>query len=65
MNARETDLLTAEGLTIYDLDSEASELWAVAGPRGVTPASIDPDALPSGFHWVTQDEWENAEHTPL
>ena len=52
-----TDLRTADGLTIYDLDPQSAELWAVAGPAGVDPATIDPDSLPSGFRWLSDDEW--------
>jgi hypothetical protein len=42
---------------VYDLDPQASELWAVAGPAGVDPRTIDPDALPAGFRWVDDAEW--------
>lgn len=54
-----TNKTTADGLTIYDLDPQASELWAVAGPAGVDPATLDPDALPDGFRWVDSIEWED------
>jgi hypothetical protein len=56
-HAVRTDLTTADGLTVYDLDPQASELWAVAGPAGVDPRTIDPDALPDGFRWVDAAEW--------
>ena len=49
---------TADGLSIYDLDIHASELWAVAGPDGHDPYQLDPDSLPDGFRWITDDEWE-------
>ena len=42
-------MLTKDGLTIYDLDPNASELWAVAGPEGYDVKAIDPDNLPPGF----------------
>lgn len=41
----------------YDLDPNASELWVVEGPAGVDPKSIDPDHLPEGFRWVSDEEW--------
>lgn len=50
-------LITKDGLTVYDLDPQASELWAVAGPAGYDIKSIDPDNLPPGFRWVDNDEW--------
>lgn len=49
---------TKDGLHVYDLDPNASELWAVAGPEGYDVSQIDPDNLPPGFRWVTEDEWE-------
>lgn len=55
-----TDLRTADGLTIYDLDPQSAELWAVAGPADVDPTTIDPDALPDGFRWITDAEWASA-----
>ena len=48
---------TKDGLTIYDLDPEASELWVVAGPAGYEASAIDADDLPEGFRWVTAEEW--------
>lgn len=59
MRAIDTGKKTNDGLTVYDLDPQAAELWAVAGPGGVDPATIDPDSLPDGFRWVTSDEWES------
>lgn len=59
-HATVTDLHTEEGLTIYDLDPLAAELVAVAGPAGADPRAIDPDALPDGFRWVSDAEWEAA-----
>lgn len=56
--ARATDMTTHDGLRVYDLDPQASELWAVAGPDGVDPTTIDPDDLPDSFRWVDNDEWE-------
>lgn len=41
----------------YDLDPGASELWVVEGPVGIDPKSIDPDHLPPGFRWVSNEEW--------
>ena len=58
MNAVKTNYKTCDGLTIYDLDPQSSELWAVAGPDGVDPRTIDPDNLPEGFRWVESEEWE-------
>lgn len=51
-------LKTADGLEIYDLDPQASELWVVAGPAGQV-GKIDPDDLPEGFRWVTEEEWQS------
>lgn len=46
-----------EGKVWYDLDPGASELWVVEGPVGIDPKSIDPDHLPPGFRWVSNEEW--------
>lgn len=51
-----TSLKTVDGLTIYDLDPLASDLWAIAGPDGYI-GEIDTDNLPEGFRWVTEQEW--------
>lgn len=59
MVAIKTDLITADGLCVYDLCPNASELWTVAGPDGVDPATIDIDDLPAGFRVVTDYEWES------
>lgn len=59
MKAQKTDLRTADGLVVYDLDPQASELWTVAGPDNVDPATIDIDDLPAGFRVVTEYEWES------
>jgi hypothetical protein len=56
--AIKTNKKTADGLTVYDLDPKAAELWAVAGPDGVDPKTIDSENLLEGFRWVTADEWE-------
>jgi hypothetical protein len=53
---------TKDGLTIYDLDPNASELWVVAGPSGYDEKAIDPDNLPEGFRWVDSDEWEDLQN---
>lgn len=53
---------TKDGLTVYDLDPQASELWVVAGPAGVDPKTIDTDNLPEGFRWVSSDEWEELQN---
>ncbi len=58
-----TSKITADGLTVYDLDPQAAELWAVAGPAGVDPTTIDPEDLPDGFRWVEGDEWAGASVT--
>ncbi len=52
---------TIDGLTIYDLAPQASELWVVAGPAGHDAATINTDNLPDGFRWVTVEEWEALE----
>lgn len=52
-----TKYKTADGLTVYDLDPNAAELWVVAGPDGHV-GEIDPDDLPEGFRWVDGSEWE-------
>ena len=41
----------------YDLDPKSGELWVVAGPAGYDVADLDPDELPEGFRWVTDEEW--------
>jgi hypothetical protein len=55
---KKTNLRTADGLTVYDLDPQAADLWAVAGPDGLDPATIDTDNLPDGCRWVDNGEWE-------
>lgn len=50
--------LTKDGLTIYDLQPQASELCVVAGPIGYSVDQIDMDDLPDGFRWITTEEWE-------
>jgi hypothetical protein len=57
-NRRKTSLITDDGLSVYDLDVNASELCVVAGPHGCDVMSIDPDDLPSGFRWIENEEWE-------
>jgi hypothetical protein len=57
--AIKTNKKTSDGLTVYDLDPQASELWAVAGPDGIDPSTIDTDDLPEGFRWVESEEWES------
>jgi len=59
MKAMQTNKVTKDGLTIYDLDPQASELWAVAGPAGHDPQAIDTDDLPDGWRWV--EAWEFSE----
>lgn len=56
MKAFQTNKTTKDGLFIYDLAPQASELWAVAGPAGFDPSTIDTDNLPAGFRWV--EAWE-------
>jgi len=43
--AIKTNKKTSDGLTVYDLDPQASESWAVAGPDGIDPSTIDTDDL--------------------
>lgn len=57
MTARKTNLITDDGLAVYDLDPHCSGLIAVAGPHGYEPESIIPFALPPGFRWVDASEW--------
>lgn len=54
---RDTNLTTRDGLRVYDLDTQAGELWAVAGPAGYDVNAIDPEFIPDGFRWVSDDEW--------
>ncbi|MFN7611238.1 MAG: hypothetical protein ACK5QX_09950, partial [bacterium] len=56
MQPSQTNKFTKDGLEIYDLDPQASELWAVAGPASHDPKTINPDNLPENFRWV--DAWE-------
>lgn len=56
MTAR-TDMITDDGLRVYDLCVLCHVLWAVAGPDGHDPDTIDIDALPPGFRRVQVDEW--------
>jgi hypothetical protein len=53
-----THWTTTDGLAIYDLDPLSAEMWALAGPAGHDPKTIDTDDLPEGFRWVEGDEWE-------
>ena len=64
MSAKATDLVTRDGLRVYDLDPLAGDLWAVAGPDGYDPSAIDPDALPEGFRWLDGDEWSGLVNPP-
>ena len=52
---------TFDGLRVYDLDPQASELWACIGPEGADPRTLDPDNLPEGFRLITPSEWEAVE----
>ena len=60
MPAEITNLTTADGFRIYDLDVNAADLVAVAGPEGWDPETIDPDDLPDGFRWIDEEEWSDA-----
>lgn len=53
-----TDLRTPDNLAVYDLDPQAAELWAIAGPDGLIESEIDTDNLPTGCRWITDEEWE-------
>ena len=60
-NARMTDLrIPGTALHIYDLDPQASSLYAVASERLLDPRELDPDSLPDDVRWVTDAEWEAA-----
>lgn len=50
-------LITQDGLTVYDLNPLGAELYAVAGPDGFDMSKIDQNELPSGFRWVTCEEY--------
>lgn len=65
MRPEKTDLTALDGLAIYDLQPQASELWCVAGPDGFDPATIDSDILPEGFRWMSVEEWELAQDDVL
>ena len=58
--AETTDLRTRTGEWIYDLVPLAGELWAIAGPEGLDPTTVDTDDLPAGYRWLEDDEWELA-----
>lgn len=47
---------TKDCLTIYDLDPQGGELVAVAGPNGWKISEIDPDNLPKGFRFISNEE---------
>lgn len=64
MTATKTELTTRDGLRVYDLCPNVPALWAVVGPDGVDPATIDADDLPDGFRWVEDDEWSNMVFAP-
>ncbi len=53
-----TRYTTSDGLAVYDLAPQAGDLYAVAGPAGIDPRTIDQDSLPAGFRWVEPAEWE-------
>jgi len=55
--AETTDLRTRSGERIYDLDPLASTLWAIAGPDGLDPKTVNIDDLPAGCRWLENDEW--------
>jgi hypothetical protein len=52
-----TDLRTRTGERIYDLAPLASELWAIAGPEGLDPTTVNTDDLPAGYRWLEDGEW--------
>ena len=60
-DARMTDMcLPGTNLTIYDLEPRAASLVAVASDSLLDPRRIDPDNLPAGCRWVSDEEWEAA-----
>lgn len=59
----ENTMKTKDGLQVYDLDPQASELWAVAGPAGWDIKDIDTDNLPEGFRWVSDEEWSELQES--
>ena len=58
MPAVKTTLLTQDNLSVYDLDPQAPEIIAVAGPDGFNPDQIDVHSLPEGFRKIGKDEWQ-------
>ena len=55
-----TNQKTADGMTIYNVIPEDTQLWLIAGPD-VDAESIeinDVDSLPLGFRWLSEDETE-------
>lgn len=59
----ENTMKTKDGLQVYDLDPQAAELWVVAGPAGWNVQDIDPDNLPEGFRWVSDEEWSELQES--
>lgn len=58
MPAIKTKLPTQDNLSVYDLNPQAPEIIAVAGPDGFNPEELDVDALPEGFRKIGKDEWQ-------
>lgn len=57
-DARMTDMCVPGTLmTIYHLDPHAESIVAVASESLLDPQRIDPDNLPVGCRWVSDDEW--------
>lgn len=61
-DAVRTDRVTANGERVYDLAPLASDLWAIAGPDGLDPTTVDSDHLPAGYRWVEDEEWSDLEY---
>ena len=58
MPAVRTRLLTQDNLRVYDLNPQATEVIAVAGPDGHDPDKLDIEQLPAGFRRIDVEEWE-------
>jgi hypothetical protein len=58
--AETTTLTTQTGERIYDLCPLAGDLWAIAGPDGLDPRTVNTDDIPDGYRWLDEEEWSQA-----